>query len=465
MHLQFGSALGASLLILGLAGASPVQQHPLNSDPKPSSHNAKVPLLPHHTSHPSPSDLISLLTHPTYSSDPIRLLKDLDPSNAVFYDEKRFVKVFDEEGEGQEGRWMTEGEKVLLKREGRGFADITGRGKGIDRAEAMSYFKSKSWPNLTHQSLVRSVFPHMTTHSMQDALTKLTSFYNRYWRSETGRESSEWLYKELLKIVLDAPPKTLISLEVVPHNYPQSSLIARFSPSPPTLPPSFPRQTPNNSFPLPPFNPPTIVLGAHQDSANYLFPLLPAPGADDDGSGTITILEAFRALVERGFRPRDKVVEFHWYAAEEAGLLGSLDVVDLMVGRNVTVDAMLEFDMTAYVKENFTPKINIVSTQADPKLSEWVLHLAEEYCDEEVQYSKFPPQAGSDYMSFSRAGFSAAFATEADLMANDGTYNPFAHTVADRIDLPKGEFSFDHMMEFSKLAVGFVVEQAGWDRD
>lgn len=104
------------------------------------------------------------------------------------------------------------------------------------------------------------------------------------------------------------------------------------------------------------------------------------------------------------------------------------------------------------------------------------------------------PHTGSDYMSFSRAGFSAAFATEADLMANDGTYNPFPHTVADRIDLANGEFSFDvsrsvvdvayldrignadrdgfglelgiqHMMEFSKLAVGFVVEQAGWDTD
>jgi leucyl aminopeptidase len=98
---------------------------------------------------------------------------------------------------------------------------------------------------------------------------------------------------------------------------------------------------PNQTLPLQDF--PTVVVGAHQDSANYLFPLLPAPGADDDGSGTITLLESFKALVEQGYRPRDKVVEFHWYAAEEAGLLGSLDVVGSMRKRKIVVDAMMEF--------------------------------------------------------------------------------------------------------------------------
>jgi len=38
-------------------------------------------------------------------------------------------------------------------------------------------------------------------------------------------------------------------------------------------------------------------------------------GADDDGSGTVTILEAYRALLESDFRP-NRTVEFHWYSAE-----------------------------------------------------------------------------------------------------------------------------------------------------
>ena len=38
-------------------------------------------------------------------------------------------------------------------------------------------------------------------------------------------------------------------------------------------------------------------------------------GADDDGSGTVTILEAYRALLESDFKP-NRTVEFHWYSAE-----------------------------------------------------------------------------------------------------------------------------------------------------
>lgn len=39
------------------------------------------------------------------------------------------------------------------------------------------------------------------------------------------------------------------------------------------------------------------------------------PGADDDGSGSMSILEAYRGLVAAGFQP-ERAVEFHWYSAE-----------------------------------------------------------------------------------------------------------------------------------------------------
>jgi bacterial leucyl aminopeptidase len=75
---------------------------------------------------------------------------------------------------------------------------------------------------------------------------------------------------------------------------------------------------------------------------NYLFPLLPAPGADDDGSGTVTILEAFRVLAEAGFVPLNGPVEFQWYAAEEGGNLGSLPIARYKKESGATVGAMLE---------------------------------------------------------------------------------------------------------------------------
>lgn len=81
-------------------------------------------------------------------------------------------------------------------------------------------------------------------------------------------------------------------------------------------------------------------------------------GADDDGSGTMSILEAYRALIASGFRP-ERSVEFHWYSAEvcqalclrgalmrcrllpqEGGLLGSQVVAQAYENRDANVVAM-----------------------------------------------------------------------------------------------------------------------------
>jgi leucyl aminopeptidase len=86
-----------------------------------------------------------------------------------------------------------------------------------------------------------------------------------------------------------------------------------------------------------------------------MWPFLPAPGADDDGSGTVSILESYRALLAADFRPA-KTVEFHWYSAEvrlelarlfcnslryqEVGLLGSQAVAKDYQSRKATVVAM-----------------------------------------------------------------------------------------------------------------------------
>lgn len=51
-----------------------------------------------------------------------------------------------------------------------------------------------------------------------------------------------------------------------------------------------------------------VVIGSHQDSINLLFPsLLKAPGADDNGSGTVTCLESLRLIaggLVNGFKPK-----------------------------------------------------------------------------------------------------------------------------------------------------------------
>lgn len=59
-----------------------------------------------------------------------------------------------------------------------------------------------------------------------------------------------------------------------------------------------------------------------------------------------------------GFEPVNGPVEFHWWAEEEAGLLGSGDVASDYKARGIRVGGVLNFDETAFVKANSIPAIN-----------------------------------------------------------------------------------------------------------
>lgn len=373
----------------------------------------------------------------THADDPVQVMRILDPENASELDAPRLLQVF-----GTEAVWMTEGDKLRLRQQGLGFIDLT------DHQDLHACHRSaqSSWPKLHYQEKVTSVTELLSKDEMKKNLEKFTSFHNRYYRSEFGVKSSRWLYNQILDIISAAPPGVRLSVETFTHIFPQPSIIARFEPF-------FGRASPNPTIALP-----RIIVGAHQDSANYRFPLLPAPGADDDGSGTVTILEAFRALVQSGFAP-ERPVEFHWYAAEEGGLLGSQEVVSEYKQLKKEVGAMIQFDMTAYVPKGEVPVVTFISTDVDSNLTNWAIGIAEEYSTSAVGSAKLFPGAGSDHMSWYRAGYPAIFAAEGDPFK---TFNPYIHTAGDKIDLADGEFSFEHALEFAKVAVGFVVELGGW---
>ncbi|EGX88962.1 peptidase [Cordyceps militaris CM01] len=418
------------LLTLGLAGlgaASPDSQV----------------IFSHHAAHAQhqvdPAILAALKAH----KDPVDAYIALHPEAAEKLAEKRLLRVAGE----KEAQWMTEGDKMRLRRQGRTFADITDYDEFYKQNAVSSQSGKAHLPKLSQQRLVKPLFPQVSKDHMEHVLKHLTSFYTRYFGSVTGEQSALWLRNHIADIIKEAPFHTHISLDVFPHAFPQPSIIARFEP-----------KVANFSAPL-------TILGAHQDSMNYLFPLLPAPGADDDCSGTASILEAFRVLAHNGYIPRNGPVEFHWYAAEEGGLLGSQAIAKYKKQSGVTIGAMLEFDMTAFIAKNATESIGIIETSADKPLTKWVLDLAKEYSKIESAIYQLQEGAGSDYMSFTNAGFPAAFASEGDPIS--GEFDPYVHGVRDTMDVDDetGKFSLDHMARFSELALAFVVEQAGWNND
>ncbi|KAK3834112.1 MAG: hypothetical protein J3R72DRAFT_452662 [Linnemannia gamsii] len=325
--------------------------------------------------------------------------------------------------------WMTEEQRMALLRQNIGYMDIT------DHQDFESSLRSLTHLRLPKKAAQQTKFARyvnsLSTANMEVALKEFTSFHNRYYMSKTGLQSAQWLYKQISDLIEESDSDSDVSIRKFQHKWDQFSIIVRFEGTDETL-----------------SNQPAIV-GAHQDSVNGWDPLWGrSPGADDDGSGTVTTLEVFRSLVGTGFRPK-RPVEFHWYSAEEAGLLGSQDVAERYNKKGVEVIAMIQNDMTGYPGSRFAESYNIITDFVDPELSELIKVYAREYGDIAVRETECG-YGCSDHASWDKYGYRSAIATEADF----SDISPWIHGSDDDIT----HVDFDHMKQFAKLSLGFAIE-------
>ncbi|KAJ7116420.1 peptidase [Mycena epipterygia] len=336
-----------------------------------------------------------------------------------------------------EAEWITERQKLEAKAMGRVYMDITDTPfLGMSEKPQFSYPP----PNST---IVAGVFSHLSTVEPKANLEHLTSYHTRYYNSETGKASSEWLYAKILAYTAELAgeeQKRLISVESLNHPWKQNSIIIRIAPL-------------NSSS-----SEPVTILGAHIDSINRENPSWRAPGAGDDGSGTVTLLEAYRALLVAEYVPISPL-EFHFYAGEEGGLLGSQAIASIYEAAQTLVRGMIQFDMTAFHKAGTREEIAVITneSQVDAALTEFQILLIERYLDIPWVKTAYPRGPNSDHASWTKAGFQSCHCLEGQW----GQVNPYVHGVDDRIDISP-EFSFDHMLHFSRLAVAFAIEMSSY---
>lgn len=233
---------------------------------------------------------------------------------------------------------------------------------------AASTRKSSKFPSKpTLQSELKTLMGNLSMSNMRDHLETFTSFHTRYYKSTYGQQSSQWLLDTVKEIIKDAgADKYGAYAEHFKHPWGQNSVIA-------TIPGK------SNS---------TVVIGAHQDSINLFLPsILSAPGADDDGSGTVTIMEALRVLLTSQDIIKGKgenTVEFHWYSAEEGGLLGSQAIFSEYEKSGRDVKAMLQQDMTGYVQKTLDAgereSVGVITDFVHPGLTEYIKKIVTEVC-------------------------------------------------------------------------------------
>ncbi|KAG7448593.1 peptidase [Guyanagaster necrorhizus] len=335
--------------------------------------------------------------------------------------------------------WITEREKLRARATGQTFFDITNH----PHLGSFSPKERFSYPDTAKAvDVVRTIVPVLSTTYLAETLAYFSSFRTRYYNSDTGKASSEWLLQKIQNYtneLASEEQRAMITVKPFTHSWLQTSVIIRFA--------SLGVQDTD----------PTTIIGAHCDSLNLANPFGPAPGADDDGSGTVTILEAYRALLVANYIPASPL-EFHFYAAEEGGLLGSQDIVAVYEKASQRVKAMQQYDMTAWVKTGTTEAVSVMTNNIDRDLTEFQKRLIETYLDIPWVESAYPGYGASDHNTWTKAGYQACHCTEGKwLNMNRGN----VHRPTDRIDISP-EFSFDHMLQFSKLAVAFSVELSNY---
>ncbi|KAF9114546.1 Leucine aminopeptidase 1 [Mortierella sp. AM989] len=337
-------------------------------------------------------------------------------------DELRLVQT----SEGKAPFWTTERQRLEFIRTNIHFMDITDHQDLGDNA-THSLLNSHALPRtLSKQKEFSKYVSDLSMAYMEVVLTDFVKFHNRYYKSEHGLEAAQWLYKKISDLIEESDAKADISLRKFKHKWDQFSIIARFEGRDEKL-----------------SNEP-IIVAAHLDSINAWVPLLGrAPGADDDGSGTVLILDVFRVLIKKGFQP-ERPVEFHWYSAEEAGLLGSQDVAHSYKKKGVDVYAM---------NQAYQEMFGLVVDYVDSELTGLIKLYANEYTDIPIHETKCG-YACSDHASWTKAGYRAAFATEGDFYDQC----PYIHGLDDDLT----HVDFEHMLQFAKLNLAFIVELANF---
>lgn len=123
-----------------------------------------------------------------------------------------------------------------------------------------------------------------------------------------------------------------------------------------------------------------IIISAHLDHIGLTNAGEVYNGADDDGSGTVAILEiaeAFKLAEKNGFSPKRSVVFLH-VTGEEIGLLGSKYYTDEdpIFSLNKTI-ANLNIDMIGRVDKNHINKKNYVYLIGSNRLSKELHHVSD----------------------------------------------------------------------------------------
>lgn len=262
---------------------------------------------------------------------------------------------------------------------------------------------------------------------MQD-IQLLTDLGSRFHASSAGLEAVETLYSELASIIAN---QSGWEISRVDHPWTQqNSIIVALKGM---------------------INPEkTTVIGAHFDSISPSTEV--APGADDNASGVASLLSLIRLLVNKQ-ASFESSVEFHFYAAEEVGLVGSNHIAQSYRSQSREILAMMQIDMNFWRPKNSVPKVFLYTDYTSMELLRRAQSWLKLYSELDFDLAQLPSGAASDHVAWFRQGYPTIFAHESPL---DGY--PFIHTTE---DLSEKLNNPELAESITRLALATIVYSSG----
>ncbi|CAD2223585.1 Bacterial leucyl aminopeptidase [Pseudoalteromonas sp. 3J6] len=273
----------------------------------------------------------------------------------------------------------------------------------------------------TTQQLINRISPNNLTNTVNS----MSSFYNRYYTTQTGIDASQWLKDYWQQL---AASRSDISVEYFTHSWAQSSIIV-----------TIPGEEKADEI---------VIIGGHLDSINQSNPTNGrSPGADDNASGIAVLSEVLRAIVDNDYKPQ-RTIQIMGFAAEEVGLRGSKAIASAYKSQGKNVVGMVQFDMTGNNGSN--EDIVMMTDYTTNAQNQFLGQLIDTYLPS-VSYGFDQCGYGcSDHASWYQQGFTASMPFESKM----ADINRLIHTINDT------NFDADHASKFAKLAVSYISEMA-----
>ena len=172
-----------------------------------------------------------------------------------------------------------------------------------------------------------------------------------------------------------------------------------------------------------------------------------APGADDNGSGTVAVIEAARVLKDYDF---DYSIIYAVWDAEELGLIGSDYYAQNAAANNMNILGVLNMDMIAWDGNNDNKaEIHTKNIANSVALKDSMLKINNTY-DIGITTSIINPGLNaSDHASFWNYNYGAILLIENYY----GDFNPYYHSHNDLVS----NFNFPYFDKCSKLTIGTLA--------